>query len=117
MKANYQHLFDLLANEHGLMLTVSEMDEIIREARKVAGDTPPVPLTLYLLSCGLGDYYVAATDPTEAEKLLIETLDRADYGFYERRKVTNIKVLTEQITARDGKPWISKEHGLIIQHL
>ena len=117
MKTNYQHLFDLLANEHGLTLTISEMDEIIREARQLAGDTPPVPLTLYLLTCGLGDYYVAATDPTEAVWLLTETLDRADHGFYERRKVTNIKVLTEQITERNSIPWITDEHRLIIQHL
>ena len=119
---NYQSLFDLMANEHGLMLTNSEMDEIVREARKVAGDDAAqmwcahcTPLTLYLLTCELGDYYVAATDPTEAVRLLTETLDRADYGYYEKRKVTNIKVLSKQITERNGKPWVSDEHRLIIQ--
>lgn len=32
---NYQPLFNLLANEHDLILTESEMDDIIRAAQKV----------------------------------------------------------------------------------
>lgn len=34
--AKYQGLFSLLSTEHGLTLTISEMDEVIREALKVA---------------------------------------------------------------------------------
>lgn len=32
----YQGLFNLMSKEHGLILTISEMDEIIKEARKVS---------------------------------------------------------------------------------
>lgn len=35
--AAYQGLFNLMSNEHGLNLTKSEMDEIIKEAQKVSG--------------------------------------------------------------------------------
>ena len=31
----YQGLFDLMANEYDLILTLSEMDDIIREAQRV----------------------------------------------------------------------------------
>lgn len=31
----YQGLFDLMHNEHGVILLISEMDEIIKEAKKV----------------------------------------------------------------------------------
>lgn len=32
---NYQGLFNLLSNEHGIILLESEMDEVIREAMKI----------------------------------------------------------------------------------
>ena len=35
LAAAYQPLFDLMANEHGLVLTKQEMDEIIIAAEKV----------------------------------------------------------------------------------
>jgi hypothetical protein len=33
--SNYQGLYNLMANNHNLNLTLGEMDEIIKEARKV----------------------------------------------------------------------------------
>jgi hypothetical protein len=37
--SRYQGLFDLMSNEHGLTLTISEMDEIIRESQKISNGT------------------------------------------------------------------------------
>ena len=37
--AQYQDLFNLMAKEHNLILTIAEMDEIILEAQKVVNKT------------------------------------------------------------------------------
>lgn len=49
---------------------------------------------LYLLSTGLGDYYVIADDPTEAQSALEDLFTGLDYGFDSQRRVENIKLIT-----------------------
>jgi hypothetical protein len=51
---------------------------------------------LYLLTTiGMGQYYVIAENPSEAECALISTFEKQDYGFYEKRKVKNIEIVAE----------------------
>lgn len=55
-------------------------------------------MTLYLLTTkDLGDFYVVAQTANDAEYLLLESLDIADYGFNRQRKIINIKILAEEI--------------------
>ena len=56
-------------------------------------------MTLYLLTTvSLGDFYVISETSSQAEQLLINALDEAQYGFTSQRKTINIKILTEEIT-------------------
>ena len=55
-------------------------------------------MKLFLLTTeGLGDYYIIAETPNDAEKLLGTQLNEADYGFSSNRIVRNIKILTSEI--------------------
>jgi hypothetical protein len=55
-------------------------------------------MKLFLLTTeGLGDYYIIAETPNDAEKLLDTQLNEADYGFSSNRIVRNIKILTSEI--------------------
>lgn len=78
---------------------------------------------LYLISTnGLGQFYVIANDPTEAEKALIKIFDDQDYGFKKDRRVTNIQWLAEEAFKPDyqdnKKPFLSDKETrlLIVQH-
>jgi len=54
----YQPLFDLMANEHGKILTISEMDDIISAAEKVIEANNE----LYRIQCDIdGCNYTAST--------------------------------------------------------
>jgi hypothetical protein len=55
-------------------------------------------MKLYRLVNGLGDYWVIANDPTEAENKLKEVLDAGDYGFSSKRIVKEIHLVAEEIT-------------------
>lgn len=58
-------------------------------------------MKLYRLTTkGLGDYWVVAKDPTDAETKLKHILDSKDYGFTDGRKVTTIEVIAEEIVDR-----------------
>jgi len=51
---------------------------------------------LYLLTTrGLGDFYVIAENPTQAEENLIKIFDDQDYGFSKDRVVTNISFIAK----------------------
>lgn len=52
-------------------------------------------MKLYKLTTGLGDYFVIATDPTEAEQKLSRLLNENNYGFLRDRTVTKFEVLAE----------------------
>jgi hypothetical protein len=55
-------------------------------------------MKLFLLTTdGLGDYYIIAETPNDAEKLLKTQLNEAGYGFSSYRIVRNIKILTNEI--------------------
>ena len=55
-------------------------------------------MKLFLLTTDrLGDYYIIAETPNDAEKLLETQLNEADYGFSSNRIVRNIKILTNEI--------------------
>lgn len=75
---------------------------------------------LYLVSTrGLGQFYVIANDPTEAEKALIKIFDDQDYGFKKDRRVTNIQWLAEAFKPDyNKKPFLSDRETrlLIVQH-
>lgn len=57
-------------------------------------------MKLYGLKCGIGYYYVVATDPTDAERMLLKTLNDADYGYSSHREVSQIDVIAEAPTDR-----------------
>jgi hypothetical protein len=74
-------------------------------------------LFLYLLTCGLGDYYVIAKNPTDAETYLRLMLNKADYGFEHQRAIKNIKVLAKEIKCFPAdKPFFSedKDYSLLL---
>jgi hypothetical protein len=49
----YQGLFNLMMNEHNLILTISEMDDIIHESQKVVEDYDAIMLeTNFCPKCG-----------------------------------------------------------------
>jgi hypothetical protein len=52
---------------------------------------------LYLVTCGLGQLYVISTDYTTAQEKVEYELEKSNYGFSKDRKVTNIKLLAEEI--------------------
>lgn len=72
---------------------------------------------LYELTTGLGDYYVLASDPTEAEVELLKIFNDQDYGFSKQRKVTNIKFISSEFKPAFNdktKPFLSDESNLLI---
>lgn len=51
---------------------------------------------LYLVTTkGLGEHYVVAADPAEAENALLAIYNKQNYGYSSDRKITNIKILAE----------------------
>ena len=57
-------------------------------------------MKLYKLTTGLGDYFVIANDPTEAEHKLSKLLNENDYGYSRNRRVTKFEVLAEEADNR-----------------
>lgn len=74
-------------------------------------------MNLYLLSTqGLGDFYVVSESPNDAIAHLNKLLDIADYGFTDRRKVINTKLLSEEVYefSDTGRPFFSSGNRLIL---
>lgn len=72
-------------------------------------------MNLYLLTNGLGDWYVIADDPTSAQKDLESRLELEDYGFYQKRPVTNIQLLAQELTSGLNQKWFfSSSHNLLL---
>ena len=75
-------------------------------------------MRLYKLINGLGEYYVIANDPTEAEQKLKTVLDAGNgYGFERKRKVTGIDIIADEIT-KDGSvmfPYDMTDNFLLIK--
>lgn len=66
---------------------------------------------LYLLTTkGLGDFHVIATDPTQAEDFLLKVLNDQDYGFYDDRRIINIKLVDETPSFHVQKPFLSDKN-------
>lgn len=57
---------------------------------------------LYKLVNGIGDYWVIAKDPTEAEFKLNEMLTKAEYGNYKERVVTEIHIVANEMYSGIG---------------
>ena len=51
---------------------------------------------LYKITNGIGDYWVIAKHPTEAEEKLLKLLNEADYGFDDNRKAKNISIVADE---------------------
>lgn len=74
-------------------------------------------MNLYLLSTKkLDDFYLLANNPLEAQTSLEHELNKADYGFYDDRKVVNIRLLAEEIEVanKSDKLNFSSKKKLII---
>ena len=68
---------------------------------------------LYKATNGLGTFYVVAESYDDAEKKVLERLDKADYGFFSYRKVTSIVLMaTEHFF--NGKQSFSDDNGNLI---
>lgn len=60
-------------------------------------------MKLYKLINELGDYWVIANDPTEAEKKLMKVLDDGEgYGFTSKRIVKQIHLVAEEIIVSES---------------
>ncbi len=54
-------------------------------------------MKLYLLSTkGVGNFYLIAKNPNDAEMKLKHLLNSSDYGFEPSRKVCNIQLIAEE---------------------
>lgn len=51
---------------------------------------------LYKLTCKLGDIYIIASHPTEAQEKATEKLDRLNYGFRSDREILTISKIAEE---------------------
>jgi len=77
-------------------------------------------MNLYLLTTeGLGDFYLVANNPLEAQKKLEGELNKADYGFDYKRKVKVIKHLAEELKDSFGQGELnfSSKNNLIITEI
>ncbi len=74
-------------------------------------------MKLYILTTsGLGDFYLVAKSPNDAESKLKILLDKADYGIREKRKVENIRLLTEELGEfPTGRPNFSSGNRLVLE--
>ena len=73
-------------------------------------------MKLYLLTTiGLGDFYVISNTSSQAEDILINALNKADYGFRYERIIKNIKIITGEVTNfPQDIPNFSTENRLLI---
>jgi hypothetical protein len=62
-------------------------------------------MKLYKVSNRLGDWWVTAEHPTEAEEKVVKHLDKTDYGFSKDRIVNNIKLIA---TKADDEKFITE---------
>lgn len=70
---------------------------------------------LYKLTNKLGDYYIIAEHPTEAQDKLETCLKQADYSFDSHRKVYNIELIAEEvIPALNQKYFFSDGNNLLL---
>lgn len=73
-------------------------------------------MKLYLIKTArLGEYYVVADNLNEAEFILKNNLDAADYGFTDARKLKSIDVITSEVHEFAGKPFFSDGDRLLIK--
>ena len=72
---------------------------------------------LYLLTTqGVGDFYLVANTPNDAEDNLKKLLNKADYAITEKRKVINIKLLSEELyNFPENTPNFSSGNRLILE--
>ena len=53
-------------------------------------------MKLYKVTNRIGDWWVTAEHPTEAEEKVIKHLDKANYGFLKYRIVSNIELIATE---------------------
>ena len=56
-------------------------------------------MNLYKLSNGLGSWWVIEKDPTSAQEDLESRLNNKGYGYRDKRKVTQIELIAEELTS------------------
>lgn len=72
-------------------------------------------MNLYLLKTkGLGEFYLIAKTPNDAQNKLESDLEKSDYGFYKDREVEVITLLSKKMKDfPEGKPNFSSSHKLL----
>jgi len=53
-------------------------------------------MTLYKVTNGVGDWWVIAEHPTEAEEKVKTHLNKHDYGYTDDRQVINISIIATE---------------------
>jgi hypothetical protein len=53
-------------------------------------------MKLYKVTNGIGDWWIVAKHPTEAEEKITNHVNKADYGFRKDRQVTNIELIATE---------------------
>jgi hypothetical protein len=72
-------------------------------------------MNLYYVKTRKYSHYVLAEHPTQAQEKLEELLRIADHGFYDDRKVIEIKLIAIELTEfPEGKPNFSSRNNLIL---
>jgi hypothetical protein len=70
--------------------------------------------TLYRITNKLGNYYVVANDPTEADQALRKILDDENYGSSDERATNTITIMATEIVEAH-KPFHLTGHYLLVK--
>lgn len=96
-----QHAYVLDTGDDGICVISDECGIELEEKRVPAVRENPENVDgrdkrLYLVRNGIGEFYVVAHSFDEAESMLTERLDQADYGFSSQRSVHSIDLVAAQ---------------------
>lgn len=70
--------------------------------------------TLYRISNRIGDYYVVANDPTEADQALRRILDEENYGSSDERATSTITIMATEIVEANKPFHLTGNHLLVL---
>ena len=94
--------------DKNLMEILSTLDkkECVKETERMC---------LFLVSTvGLGDFYVVSSSMDKAVSKLTILLSKSDYGSYEKNKVTNVKIVANEVYNFADKPFFASKNNLIL---
>lgn len=117
------NVYVLNTGDDGISVICQEHDlglEERAEALPADGRDEQAPMdgrnkVLYRVTNGIGQYYVVSRSFNEASELLQRRLERADYGYTDRRKVKSIDLIASEHFYRDKQLFCDSDYNLIVE--